>query len=193
MAPAQQAVASCGALPQLLRSFADLRTGDIVVHEDHGIARFTGFDTKTVMGVTRDYLELEFVNGKVSMPVDMLAKISRYVGADGAHPPKKKPKKRAAKPVAEKKQTVAKLEARPMPKKQAAKPAAEKKEPIPKAKPKEQAAAEKQAAQTSATKKSRHGTTPRTLASPARRMSPRFVQIRWWGEGVGVRARPRFP
>jgi transcription-repair coupling factor (superfamily II helicase) len=71
----------------LLRSFSELRTGDIVVHEDHGIARFTGFDTKTVMGVTRDYLELEFVNGKVSMPVDMLAKISRYVGADGAHPP----------------------------------------------------------------------------------------------------------
>jgi transcription-repair coupling factor (superfamily II helicase) len=70
----------------LLRSFADLRAGDIVVHEDHGIARFTGFDTKTVMGVTRDYLELEFANGKVSMPVDMLAKISRYVGADGGSP-----------------------------------------------------------------------------------------------------------
>jgi transcription-repair coupling factor (superfamily II helicase) len=71
----------------LLRSFAELRTGDFVVHEDHGIAHFAGFDTKTVMGVTRDYLELEFANGKVSMPVDMLAKISRYVGADGAHPP----------------------------------------------------------------------------------------------------------
>jgi transcription-repair coupling factor (superfamily II helicase) len=70
----------------LLRSFADLRTGDFVVHEDHGIARFAGFDTKTVIGVTRDYLELEFANGKVSMPTDMLAKISRYVGADGAHP-----------------------------------------------------------------------------------------------------------
>jgi transcription-repair coupling factor (superfamily II helicase) len=70
----------------LLRSFADLRTGDHVVHEDHGIARFAGFDTKTVMGVTRDYLELEFANGKVSMPTDMLAKISRYVGADGAQP-----------------------------------------------------------------------------------------------------------
>ena len=37
--------------------FADLRTGDIVVHEDHGLARFAGFDTKTVAGVTRDYLE----------------------------------------------------------------------------------------------------------------------------------------
>jgi transcription-repair coupling factor (superfamily II helicase) len=28
-----------------LRSFADLRTGDIVVHEDHGVARFAGFET----------------------------------------------------------------------------------------------------------------------------------------------------
>jgi transcription-repair coupling factor (superfamily II helicase) len=72
----------------LLRSFTDLRTGDIIVHEDHGIARFAGFDTKTVAGVTRDYLDLEFAGtDKVFMPVDQLAKISRYVGADGAHPP----------------------------------------------------------------------------------------------------------
>src|SRR5215213_4405463 len=72
----------------LLRSFTDLRTGDIVVHEDHGIARFAGFDTKTVAGVTRDYLNLEYAGtDKVFLPVDQLAKISRYVGADGAHPP----------------------------------------------------------------------------------------------------------
>src|SRR6478672_10550017 len=71
-----------------LRSFADLRTGDIVVHEDHGIARFAGFDTKTVAGVTRDYLQLEYLGtDKVFLPVDQLAKISRYVGAGGSHPP----------------------------------------------------------------------------------------------------------
>src|SRR5204863_3644761 len=71
-----------------LRSFADLRTGDIVVHEDHGLARFAGFDTKTVAVVTRDYLDLEFAGtDRVFMPVDQLAKISRYVGAGGAHPP----------------------------------------------------------------------------------------------------------
>ncbi|MDX6666272.1 MAG: hypothetical protein QOG68_2478, partial [Solirubrobacteraceae bacterium] len=70
------------------RSFADLRTGDIVVHEDHGLARFAGFDTKTVAGITRDYLELEFAGtDKVFMPVDQLAKITRYVGAGGSHPP----------------------------------------------------------------------------------------------------------
>ncbi|HZU60151.1 MAG TPA: DEAD/DEAH box helicase, partial [Solirubrobacteraceae bacterium] len=71
----------------VLRSFADLRTGDIVVHEDHGIARFAGFDTKTVAGVTRDYLYLEYAGSdRVFVPVDQLAKISRYVGAGGAHP-----------------------------------------------------------------------------------------------------------
>ncbi|HWE08140.1 MAG TPA: transcription-repair coupling factor [Solirubrobacteraceae bacterium] len=72
----------------VLRSFADLRTGDIVVHEDHGIARFAGFDTKTVAGVTRDYLYLEYAGSdRVFVPVDQLAKISRYVGAGGSHPP----------------------------------------------------------------------------------------------------------
>ncbi len=72
----------------VLRSFAELRTGDIIVHEDHGIARFAGFDTKTVANVTRDYLTLEYAGtDRVFMPVDQLAKISRYVGAGGEHPP----------------------------------------------------------------------------------------------------------
>ncbi len=71
----------------LLRSFTDLRTGDFIVHEDHGVARFAGFDTKTVAGTTRDYLNLEFQgDDKVFMPVDQLAKISRYLGADGGAP-----------------------------------------------------------------------------------------------------------
>jgi transcription-repair coupling factor (superfamily II helicase) len=71
-----------------LRSFADLRTGDIVVHEDHGVARFAGFDTKTVAGVTRDYLNLEYAGSdRVFMPVDQLAKISRYVGGGGENGP----------------------------------------------------------------------------------------------------------
>ena len=75
----------------LLRSFADLRTGDIVVHEDHGIARFAGFDTKTVANVTRDYLYLEYAGSdRVFVPVDQLAKISRYVGS-GSHPPSHPP------------------------------------------------------------------------------------------------------
>jgi transcription-repair coupling factor (superfamily II helicase) len=72
----------------VLRSFADLRTGDIVVHENHGIARFAGFETRTVAEVTRDYLYLEYAGSdRVFVPVDQLAKLSRYVGAGGEHPP----------------------------------------------------------------------------------------------------------
>jgi transcription-repair coupling factor (superfamily II helicase) len=71
-----------------LRSFTDLRTGDIVVHEDHGVARFAGFETRTVAEVTRDYLYLEYQgDDRVFVPTDQLAKISRYVGAGAEHPP----------------------------------------------------------------------------------------------------------
>ncbi|MEO8092546.1 MAG: transcription-repair coupling factor [bacterium] len=60
----------------------DLRVGDHVVHEDHGIARFAGFETKTVAGVTRDYLDLEYRGeDRVFAPTDQLTKITRYVGA----------------------------------------------------------------------------------------------------------------
>jgi transcription-repair coupling factor (superfamily II helicase) len=71
-----------------LRSFTELRTGDIVVHEDHGVARFAGFETRTVANVTRDYLYLEYQgDDKVFVPTDQLTKISRYVGGGGEHPP----------------------------------------------------------------------------------------------------------
>jgi transcription-repair coupling factor (superfamily II helicase) len=71
-----------------LRSFTDLRTGDIVVHEDHGVARFAGFATRTVAEITRDYLYLEYQgDDRVFVPTDQLAKISRYVGAGVEHPP----------------------------------------------------------------------------------------------------------
>ncbi|HEX3360121.1 MAG TPA: CarD family transcriptional regulator, partial [Solirubrobacterales bacterium] len=41
-------------------AFSELRVGDYVVHEDHGVARFAGFETREIGGVTRDYLYLEY-------------------------------------------------------------------------------------------------------------------------------------
>ena len=70
-----------------LSTVADLRTGDYVVHEDHGVGRFVNFDTKEVGGVVRDYLYLEFRgDDRLYVPHDQLAKVSRYVGADGKAP-----------------------------------------------------------------------------------------------------------
>jgi len=70
-----------------LQSFADLRTGDYVVHEDHGVGKLLGFETKEVAGVTRDYLLLAFRGeDRLYVPHEQLGKVSRYVGADAGAP-----------------------------------------------------------------------------------------------------------
>jgi transcription-repair coupling factor (superfamily II helicase) len=70
-----------------LQSFADLRTGDFVVHEDHGVGKLLGFETKEVAGVTRDYLFLAFRgDDRLYVPHEQLGKVSRYIGADNTLP-----------------------------------------------------------------------------------------------------------
>jgi transcription-repair coupling factor (superfamily II helicase) len=70
-----------------LQSFADLRTGDYVVHEDHGIGKLLGFETKTVAGVTRDYLFLGFRgDDRLYVPHEQIGKVSKYIGADAGTP-----------------------------------------------------------------------------------------------------------
>jgi transcription-repair coupling factor (superfamily II helicase) len=70
-----------------LQSFADLRTGDFVVHEDHGIGKLLGFETKTVAEVTRDYLYLGFRgDDRLYVPHEQIGKVSKYIGADASAP-----------------------------------------------------------------------------------------------------------
>src|SRR6187455_492986 len=74
-------------LGRALQSFADLRVGDYVVHEDHGVGRLLGFEAKDVAGVTRDYLFLEFKGeDRLYVPHEQIAKVSRYIGADARSP-----------------------------------------------------------------------------------------------------------
>ncbi len=74
-------------LGRALATFAELRTGDHVVHEDHGVGKLLGFETKEVAGVTRDYLFLAFRGeDRLYVPHEQLGKVSRYIGADGSAP-----------------------------------------------------------------------------------------------------------
>jgi transcription-repair coupling factor (superfamily II helicase) len=74
-------------LGRALASFAELRLGDFVVHEDHGIGKLLGFDTKEVAGVTRDYLHLAFRGeDRLFVPHEQVGKLSRYIGADATVP-----------------------------------------------------------------------------------------------------------
>ncbi len=70
-----------------LTTFFDVRAGDFVVHEDHGVARFAGIETRTVAGITRDYLLLQFKGeDRVFVPHDQIGKVSRYIGSSGGAP-----------------------------------------------------------------------------------------------------------
>jgi transcription-repair coupling factor (superfamily II helicase) len=70
-----------------LASFSDLRTGDYVVHEDHGVAQLIGFETKEVASVVRDYLLLAFRgDDRVFVPHEQIGKVSRYIGSDSKAP-----------------------------------------------------------------------------------------------------------
>ena len=74
-------------LGRALQSFADLRTGDYIVHEDHGVGKLLGFETRTVADVTRDYLQLGFKgDDRLYVPHEQIGKVSRYIGADARSP-----------------------------------------------------------------------------------------------------------
>ncbi|NLT98572.1 MAG: transcription-repair coupling factor [Christensenellaceae bacterium] len=63
--------------------FADLRPGDLVVHDVHGKGRFIGLVKREVQKVSRDYLELEYRDGdKLFIPTDQIDRVQKYMGGD---------------------------------------------------------------------------------------------------------------
>ena len=62
-----------------------LSPGDVVVHIDHGIARYEQMLRRGEQGQERDYLELSFAAGdRIFVPVEQINRVSRYSG--GEHP-----------------------------------------------------------------------------------------------------------
>ena len=66
-----------------------LRPGDFVVHEQHGVGRFVEMMQRTVAGATREYLVLEYAPSKrgqpgdrLYVPTDQLDQVTRYVGGE---------------------------------------------------------------------------------------------------------------
>jgi transcription-repair coupling factor (superfamily II helicase) len=64
--------------------FDDLAVGALVVHRQHGVARFSGTTTRAINGTTRDYLILEFKDGRSYWPTEMIDALTPYSG--GEHP-----------------------------------------------------------------------------------------------------------
>ena len=66
-----------------------LRPGDHVVHEQHGVGRFVEMMQRTVAGATREYLVIEYAPSKrgqpgdrLFVPTDQLDQVTKYVGGE---------------------------------------------------------------------------------------------------------------
>jgi transcription-repair coupling factor (superfamily II helicase) len=65
-------------------AYADLSPGDWVVHVDFGIGRYLDLVERTLEGVRREYLMIEYAEGgQVYVPIHQADRVTRYVGADG--------------------------------------------------------------------------------------------------------------
>ncbi|MCS6970487.1 MAG: transcription-repair coupling factor [Planctomycetota bacterium] len=84
--PARRRARVAGGAP--LDSLADLATGELCVHIEHGICRFRGIVTLERQGYLRDHLQLEFADeAKLYVPVDCIDLVQKYIGTGGREPP----------------------------------------------------------------------------------------------------------
>jgi transcription-repair coupling factor (superfamily II helicase) len=68
-------------------AYADLQPGDWVVHVDHGVGKFLGLFPRTMEGIEREYLAVEYADGdQLYVPVYQAERLTRYVGPDNREP-----------------------------------------------------------------------------------------------------------
>jgi len=67
----------------------ELKPGDYVVHEQHGVGRYIELVARTVAGVSREYLVIEYASSKrgqpgdrLFVPTDTLEQVTKYVGGE---------------------------------------------------------------------------------------------------------------
>ncbi len=68
-------------------AYADFKTGDWVVHVDHGIGKFQGLVQRVIENTEREYLCIEYAeNDQLFVPVHQADRLSRYIGPDNRAP-----------------------------------------------------------------------------------------------------------
>lgn len=70
-----------------IKTFAEIKPGDFVVHESYGIGKFTAIKQLSVADVKKDYIRIKYA-GKdmLYVPVENMDMVQRYVGAEGITP-----------------------------------------------------------------------------------------------------------
>lgn len=69
-------------LKSTLSSLGQLVSGDIVVHEEYGIGRFQALVSMVVEDTPGDFVQVEYADSTLYLPVQNLGRLQRYVTAD---------------------------------------------------------------------------------------------------------------
>ncbi|MFC4303357.1 transcription-repair coupling factor [Cohnella boryungensis] len=70
-----------------IKSYTELKVGDYVVHQNHGIGKYLGIGTLEVGGIHKDYLHIVYAAGdRLSVPVEQFDLIQKYVGNEDKEP-----------------------------------------------------------------------------------------------------------
>ena len=65
----------------------ELKVGDYIVHEKHGIGIYLGIETLNAAGVIKDYVKISYAKeDMLYIPVNQLDSVTKYIGADGKAP-----------------------------------------------------------------------------------------------------------
>ena len=70
-----------------IAAFTDLKVGDYVVHENHGIGQYMGMVRLASEGTYRDFLHIRYQGAdKLYVPTDQLDRVQKYIGSEGEAP-----------------------------------------------------------------------------------------------------------
>ncbi|WP_066321861.1 transcription-repair coupling factor [Bacillus sp. FJAT-29814] len=70
-----------------IKSYSELKTGDYVVHVNHGIGKYLGIETLVINGIHKDYLHIRYQGtDKLYVPVEQIDLVQKYVGSEGKEP-----------------------------------------------------------------------------------------------------------
>lgn len=70
-----------------IKTFTDIKQGDYVVHENHGIGKFLGIEQLEIQNTKKDYLKIKYAGeDMLYVPVDQMDMVQKYIGADGTAP-----------------------------------------------------------------------------------------------------------
>lgn len=70
-----------------IKSYTELKVGDYVVHQNHGIGKYMGIGTLEIGGIHKDYMHILYAGGdKLSVPIDQIDLIQKYVGSEEKEP-----------------------------------------------------------------------------------------------------------